>query len=177
MILLYLTIVIVANMVTATFAPFNFGVFIIPMGTFFIGLTFLLRDFIQVRYGRQQAIKTIVIATALSLILSVVMKDLLIITIASAASFLVAELLDTEIFSRLSKSFKKRVLISGLFGGLADSIIFVVIGLSPLFSNILPWSAVLFGILGQFVFKFLTQLIVISLVNGKGIAAHENSNR
>ncbi len=44
-IFLYLFSIVIANVVTAAFAPFHFGMFIVPMGTFLIGATFIFRDF------------------------------------------------------------------------------------------------------------------------------------
>lgn len=51
-----------------------------------------------------------------------------------------------------------RVLYSGIVGGFLDSAIFVVIGLSPLGANILPWEAVPAAILGQIIVKTIIQM-------------------
>lgn len=51
-ILFYLLSIVTANVVTAAFAPLQFGMFIVPMGTLFIGATFIFRDLVQNKYGR-----------------------------------------------------------------------------------------------------------------------------
>ncbi|MFT9597765.1 MAG: VUT family protein, partial [Mesobacillus sp.] len=58
-----------------------------------------------------------------------------------------------------------RVFYSGLVGGLLDSIIFVVIGLSPIGANFLPWEAVPAAILGQIIVKTVIQGIGAMLLN------------
>lgn len=83
----------------------------------------------------------------------------MLIMVASAASFIISESTDTEIYSRLKVSRPKRILISGAVGGTLDSAVFVLIGLSPLGSNLLPWKAVPAAILGQVVVKLILQLI------------------
>ena len=52
-----------------------------------------------------------------------------------------------------------RVLYSGIVGGIFDSVIFVILGLSPIGSGVLPWVAVPYAIVGQLVFKTLMQFI------------------
>ena len=47
LVILYLVAIILANVITASLAPMEFGIFIIPAGTFIIGMTFFLRDFVQ----------------------------------------------------------------------------------------------------------------------------------
>jgi queuosine precursor transporter len=158
-VLLYLTAIIAANIMTAAFAPLVFGSFIVPWGTLLIGATFILRDLVQRQHGRKLTYIFIVIALALSAVSSFLLGDTLAIVGASAISFLIAETTDTEIFSRLKTSLASRVLYSGLVGGLLDSAIFVVIGLSPLGAGFLPWEAVPAAILGQVVVKSTLQAI------------------
>lgn len=55
-IVFYLLSIVVANVVTARFAPLEFGMFIVPMGTFFVGATFIFRDLVQNKYGRKKPI-------------------------------------------------------------------------------------------------------------------------
>lgn len=54
------------------------------------------------------------------------------IVAASALSFVIAETADTEIYTRLKLPMAWRVFYSGIVGGLFDSVIFVIVGLSPL---------------------------------------------
>jgi queuosine precursor transporter len=154
---LYLVSIILANVITAAFAPLQFWVFIVPMGTLLIGATFIFRDLVQNKYGRKKTYFFIGIALLLSALVSYLLGDTLIIVFASAISFLLAETTDTEIYSRLKLPMSLRVFYSGLVGGLLDSVVFVIIGLSPIGANFLPWEAVPAAIIGQLVVKTVIQ--------------------
>ncbi|RFU70018.1 VUT family protein [Bacillus sp. V59.32b] len=164
-VLLYLVIIVTANVVTAAFAPLHLGMFIIPMGTFFIGATFILRDLVQNKYGRLKTYLFIAIALVLSASLSFMYGDTLLIVFASAISFAVSETTDTEIYTRLKLPMSLRVFYSGLVGGFLDSVIFVVIGLSPLGANFLPWETVPMAILGQVIVKTIIQGLAALIIN------------
>lgn len=158
-VIFYLICIVTANVVTASLAPFHFGIFIVPMGTFFIGATFILRDLVQNKYGRKKTYGLIALALLLSAIVSASLGDTLLIVAASALSFLLSETADTEIYSRLKLPMAWRVFYSGIVGGILDSAVFVIIGLSPLGANILPWEAVPDAIIGQIIVKTVLQLI------------------
>ncbi|MEH7503164.1 VUT family protein [Neobacillus drentensis] len=158
-ILLYLISIVTANVVTAAFAPLQLGVFIVPMGTLFIGATFIFRDLVQNKYGRKKTYIFIGTALLLSAVVSSILGDTLIIVLASALSFVVAETTDTEIYTRLKLPMSLRVFYSGIVGGLLDSVLFVIIGLSPLGANFLPWEAVPAAILGQVIVKTIIQAV------------------
>lgn len=152
-ILLYLAAITAANVVTARFAPLEFGSFLVPAGSLFIGATFVLRDFVQNAVGRRNTYIAIAAAMALSAATSAMLGDTLWIVCASAVTFLVSETADTEIYTRLKMPMARRVLFSGLAGGSIDSVLFVVIGLSPLGAGFLPWEAVTSAIIGQLIVK------------------------
>lgn len=158
-VIFYLICIVTANVVTASLAPFHFGIFIVPMGTFFIGATFILRDLVQNKYGRKKTYGLIALALLLSAIVSASLGDTLLIVAASALSFLLSETADTEIYSRLKLPMAWRVFYSGIVGGILDSAVFVIIGLSPLGANILLWEAVPAAIIGQIIVKTVLQLI------------------
>ena len=164
-ILFYLLSIVTANVVTAAFAPLQFGMFIVPMGTLFIGATFIFRDLVQNKYGRAKTYLFIIIALVLSALVSFILGDTLLIVVASALSFVVAETADTEIYTRLKLPMAWRVFYSGIVGGFLDSVIFVVIGLSPLGANFLPWEAVPFAILGQIIVKTVIQMFGALILN------------
>ncbi|MEH7885776.1 VUT family protein [Bacillus sp. JJ1609] len=164
-ILLYLISIVTANVITAAFAPLHLGIFIVPMGTLLIGATFIFRDLVQNMYGRTKTYLFIGAALILSAIVSFILGDTLLIVFASALSFAVAETTDTEIYTRLKLPMSWRVFYSGLVGGLLDSMIFVIIGLSPIGANFLPWEAVPAAILGQVIVKTLIQAIGAMLLN------------
>ncbi|RSD25400.1 VUT family protein [Mesobacillus subterraneus] len=164
-ILLYLVSIVAANVITAAFAPLHLGMFIIPMGTLLIGATFIFRDLVQNKYGRAKTYMFIATALMLSALVSFILGDTLLIVFASALSFAVAETTDTEIYTRLKLPMSWRVFYSGLVGGLLDSVIFVIIGLSPIGANFLPWEAVPAAILGQVIVKTIIQGIGAMLLN------------
>jgi uncharacterized PurR-regulated membrane protein YhhQ (DUF165 family) len=157
--LFYLVSIIAANVITAAFMPLQFGVFLVPLGTWFIGVTLVLRDLMQRKYGRKAAYWAIVAALILSAVTSKLLGDTLAITFASAVSFLISESADTEIYTRFKASFLKRVFVSGLVGSFLDSVIFITLGLSPLISGFLPWAAVPNAVGGQFIVKTLMQVL------------------
>lgn len=163
----YVLVIVIANVVTAMFPPLVVFGIIIPCGSFLVGVTFFLRDLIQLRVGKTNVYRLIVLATVVSGIISLVLGDSLNVAVASVISFFVSEALDTEVFSRLSASIKKRILVSGLVGGMLDSTIFIVLALSPIGSNVLSWESVPYAILGQTIVKYCMQLVVMPLVNNE----------
>lgn len=158
-ILFYLLSIVTANVVTARFAPLELGMFLIPMGSFLIGTTFIFRDLVQNKYGRKKTYVFIVLALILSAVVSSALGDTLMIVGASALSFLVSETADTEIYTRLKLPMAWRVFYSGIIGGIFDSAIFVVVGLSPLGAGFIPWAAVPAAIVGQVIVKIIMQML------------------
>lgn len=153
----YLLAITVANVLTAGLQPMAIGPLLIPAGSYLIGATFILRDLVQRKYGRKNAYIAIVAALTLSAITSFLLGDSLAIVTASAITFAIAETADTEIYTRLKVAFHIRVLYSGIVGGFLDSTIFVILGLSPLGAGFVPWSGVLYAILGQMIIKLIMQ--------------------
>jgi uncharacterized PurR-regulated membrane protein YhhQ (DUF165 family) len=169
-VILYLLSIVAANIITAKFAPMQFGIFIIPWGTWLIGATFILRDVTQNQLGRKKTYFTIFTALIISGICSYLQGDGLQVSTASLISFLISESTDTEIYTRLKLKMEYRVLYSGLVGGLLDSTVFVIIGLSPIGANFLSWEAVPAAIAGQVIIKSIMQLfgaIGIKTIGGK----------
>lgn len=152
--------IVLANVITAKFAPLNLGLFIIPYGTLFIGLTLVMRDMVQNRYGRAKTYLWIVAALALSAITSHLLGDALWIVFASTLSFIISETADTEIYTRFKFPFVKRVMYAGVVAGFLDSSVFVIIGIGPLGLGYVPWDLVPYAIAGQWIAKALMQLIV-----------------
>ena len=162
---LYLISIVSANVITAAIMPLEIGIFIIPMGTFLIGMTFIFRDLVQNKYGRGKTYLFIITALILSAIVSFLLGDSLMIVAASALSFIISETADTEIYTRLKLPLAWRVFYSGLAGGLLDSVVFVIVGLSPLGAGFIPWEAVPAAILGQVIAKTVIQLIGALVLN------------
>jgi len=160
----YLLVIAAANVLTASYAPLMLGSLLVPAGSFLIGVTFILRDLVQRAIGRKATYLAIGSAMLLSGLTSYWLGDTLWIVFASAATFLLSETADTEIYTRLNKSLAVRVLYSGLVGSVLDSAIFVVIGLSPLGAGFLPWEAVGYAIAGQILVKAGMQAIGAALL-------------
>ncbi|RKQ33539.1 VUT family protein [Oceanobacillus halophilus] len=175
-VLLYLSVIILANVITAKFAPLVLGIFIIPYGSFLIGVTFILRDFVQNQYGKRNTYIFIATALVLSAISSYLLGDTLWIVFASAISFLVSETFDTEIYSRLKRSLNTRILYSGIVGGILDSTIFVIVGLSPLGAGMVPWEGVWMAILGQIFIKVVMQFLGVGVLQLTNITKREFAN-
>lgn len=160
---IYAAVTAGANIATANMTPI-FTTFlgepvVITAGTFFIGATFFLRDAVQVTAGIRRVYAAITLALMLNVALSLHYGDLLAITLGSAAALLVSETADTVIFTRYHHSLGKRILVSGLVSVPLDSIVFVLVGLSPLTTGIVPWAAVIPTILLQSLLKISMQVI------------------
>ncbi|MCR1834021.1 VUT family protein [Oceanobacillus caeni] len=162
---LYLISIVTANVITAAIMPLEIGIFIIPMGTFLIGATFIFRDLVQNKYGRKKTYLFILTALILSGAVSSLLGDTLMIVAASALSFIISETADTEIYTRLKLPIAWRVFYSGIVGGLLDSVVFVIVGLSPIGAGFIPWEAVPAAILGQVIAKTVIQLIGALVLN------------
>ena len=162
---LYVLIIVLANVITAMFQPICFYNLIIPCGSFLVGVTFFLRDFIQLRIGRTNIYKLILLAAVVSGAVSISLGDSVSIAFASVISFFISEAFDTEIFTRLRYSLAKRVIISGLVGGILDSTIFVLLALSPIGSGVLPWESVPYAVLGQMIVKSGMQFIALPIIS------------
>jgi uncharacterized PurR-regulated membrane protein YhhQ (DUF165 family) len=156
---MYLLAITSANVLTASYAPLHLSSLIIPAGSFLIGATFIFRDLVQNAIGRRHTYYTIAAAMVLSAVTSSFLGDTLWIVCASTLTFLFSETTDTEIYTRLKLPMSLKVLYSGIVGGLVDSVIFVIIGLSPLGAGFLPWDLVWYAIAGQIVVKTMLQLI------------------
>lgn len=143
---------------------FNLDSLSYQQGLFIIGATFILRDFVQMYVGRKYVYLLIFTAMIFSGVTSYILGDSLWITFASILTFLVSETTDTEIYTRLKLPFYMRVVYSGVVGGILDSVIFVIIGLSPLGANFIPWNAVGYAIMGQILVKTLVQLIASGVI-------------
>lgn len=156
---LYFLLIATTNLLTAMFDPISLagGALIVPVGSLFAGATFIMRDFVQLKHGKRKTYGVILMAAVLSGALSEGLGDTGYVAAASVAAFFMSESVDTEIFSRLRKTFPIKILVSGVVGGCLDSVVFVVLGLSPLGANMLPWAVVPSAILGQALVKIIVQ--------------------
>lgn len=157
---LYVSSIIAANVLTAHTAPLVIGAFLVTAGTWFIAATFPLRDAVQLHTNRLISYLTIIAALGASALTSNQLGDTLAITGASALAFAVSETLDTEAFTRLRGSLARRVAFSGLVSVPADSILFAVIGLSPIGAGFVAWADLWRVIVAQIIAKSVVQIAV-----------------
>jgi len=165
---LYVAAILAGNWLSSMFAPVNIGPFLISLGTFTIGATFILRDLVQRKHGRFGAYVLIFISLGLSVIMSLTLKNGLPVVFASAVAFLISETTDTEIYTKLKLPVHWRVWWSGFVGGILDSTVFIVLGLSPWGMGFMPWSVVPMAIIGQSLIKLIMQAVGAGIVKMGG---------
>lgn len=148
-------------------------------GTIIYPITFTLRDFVHKTWGKKNARQLVVIAALLNLFIAglfwVVGKlpsdptwpfqeayqNILMpvgrIVIASILAQVIAELIDTEIFSTVYKKMNDvlAAFFSNLFGLIVDSIIFSIIA----FIGVLPFATVMSIIVSNIIIKFAVSII------------------
>jgi queuosine precursor transporter len=160
---LFVAAIAAANVLTAELAPVLVTIdgttAAVTAGTFAIGATFFLRDLVQYRHGLRVAWAAITAALLVNVALSALFDDLLAITLASAGAFLVSETIDTAIYTHAGGRLGPRILVSGLVSCPLDSAVFVVFGLSPLTTGIVPWSSVVATVLVLTAVKVAMQLL------------------
>lgn len=98
-----------------------------PSGVLMIGLGFTLRDLVQRRLGVRWTLGAIVIGASLSALLSPALA------LASAAAFLLAEILDLLVYTPLQRrNLMAAVVGSNLVGIVVDSIVFLTLAFGSL---------------------------------------------
>lgn len=91
-----------------------------PSGVLVIGLAFALRDIVQERAGRGAVFACIMLGAGLTPLFAPPA-----LAVASAAAFILSELLDFAIYSRLRRrAMAAAVLLSGAAGAVLDSVVF-----------------------------------------------------
>jgi uncharacterized integral membrane protein (TIGR00697 family) len=178
---LFVTLVLVSNLVAAKIVGFNFLITTLyaPAATIFFSVTFLLSDIINERFGRGEAQRAIVmgglaqaafiaftyIALALDpapffngqMALEVVLGAVPRIAAASLVTFFISEMLDAYLYSWFRKQTEGRHLwmryaFSSLPAMLIDSVVFVVLA----FAGVQPLLPLIIGLT---VIKYLVGLV------------------
>lgn len=161
-VVLYVAAFAAANIITAATQPADIGPWLVTWGTWFVGVTFILRDAVQVRHGRTGAYCALAVAVVLAGIVSALLGDTLLVLAASCLAIAVSETADTEVFTRYRDRMGLRVGVSGIVGSLLDSAIFVTLGLGV--SGIVPWAFIPNVIAGQIAVKCTLQVIAAGVV-------------
>jgi queuosine precursor transporter len=157
--LLYLVLIVLANVFAALWRiNLPFGL-MVPAGVFFFAPLFTLRDRIQVDRGVKWVYGLIAVSAVVSWVAAWAMGLPLLarVAMASVAAFLFSETLDTVIFTMLRRSFTQRALFSNFFSSFVDSLIFIG------FAFGVDWRL----ILGQWIVKMLIAGLIIPLLAPK----------
>lgn len=118
----YIGSIVLANWLVVMFGLIPIGPLVIPAGTFAAGLTFGLRDLVQRDLGKRWSVVAILIGAGLSALLSPQLA------LASGVAFLLSELLDFAVYTRLlARGWAPAVIGSNAVGGLLDTALFLVL--------------------------------------------------
>jgi len=135
---------------------------ILTYGAFSYPITFLVTDLANRKYGKQKARKIVYLGFFLGVILTLFFstnfKDLISIRIAigSGTAFLIAQLLDVQVFDKLRKKvWFVAPLASSLLGSFVDTVLFFFIAFSK---TGLPWISLA---IGDFSVKVLIALVML----------------
>jgi len=148
---LLLGCILAANYVTTEYGmvPVGFGL-VATAGTYFAGLTFILRDLLQDTAGKWVTVGVILLGAVVSFALSAPF-----IALASAAAFLLSELADLAVYTPLRKrGYLRAAVASNMVGAFLDTVVFLSIAGFPL------WAA----LPGQMVGKLLVTAVAVGLV-------------
>jgi uncharacterized PurR-regulated membrane protein YhhQ (DUF165 family) len=143
--------ILAANFVTTHYGvvPVGFGL-MATAGTYFAGLTFVLRDSLQDASGKRWTLGMIAAGAALSFLLADPF-----IALASAAAFLLAELSDLVVYTPLRKrGYVRAAIASNVVGSFVDTIAFLTIAGFPM-QDALP---------GQMIGKLVVTAAAVALV-------------
>jgi len=131
-------------------------------GAFSYPITFLITDLANRRFGKKQTRKLVYIGFVVGILLTILVssnfQDIISIRIAigSGTAFLVAQLIDIEIFQRLRDNiWFVAPITSSIFGSIVDTFLFFSISF---LGTGIPWVTLAFGDL--FV-KFLMALLML----------------
>jgi uncharacterized PurR-regulated membrane protein YhhQ (DUF165 family) len=147
----FLGCILAANYVTSRYGmvPVGFGL-MATAGTYFAGLSFVLRDSLQDEAGKRWTLAVIALGAGLSFLVSAPF-----IALASAAAFGLSEVSDLAVYTPLRRrGYVRAAVASNVVGSLVDSIVFLSIAGFPLWQS-LP---------GQMVGKLAVTAVAVVLV-------------
>lgn len=143
--------VVAANAATSHWGliPVGFGL-VATAGTYFAGLTFVLRDVLSDRFPRWVVLVLITVAALLSYVLADPR-----IALASGVAFLVSEVADLAVYEPLRRrGWVRAAIASNFVGSVVDTVLFLAIAGFPI------WSSVP----GQLVAKMTVTAVAVGLV-------------
>lgn len=130
---LFLGCILAANYVTTRYGmiPVGFGL-VATAGTYFAGMTFILRDALQDAAGKRWTLAAIAAGTALSFLVSDPF-----IALASAVAFVLSEVADLAVYTPLRKrGYIRAAIASNIVGAIVDTIAFLWIAGFPILDAI-----------------------------------------
>jgi uncharacterized PurR-regulated membrane protein YhhQ (DUF165 family) len=127
--------VVVASNVLVQYPFGHFGLQdLLTWGAFTYPIAFLVNDLTNRRFGKEAARRVVYAGFAIAVVLSVWFATPR-IAIASGSAFLVAQLLDTQIFDRLRHdAWWKPPLVSTVIGSIVDTILFFSLAFAATFA-------------------------------------------
>lgn len=132
---------------------------LLTWGAFTFPLAFLVTDFTNRAFGAAKARQVVLIGFAVAVVLSIVFATPR-IALASGVSFLVAQLLDVQLFAHLNRGQKRAAwwqppALSSFFGSMIDTALFFTLAFAAFLTPMVGFgddfataSAPLFGLLG-----------------------------
>jgi hypothetical protein len=158
----FVACIVAANYVTTRYGmvPVGFGL-IATAGTYFAGLTFVLRDTVQDASGKAATMGLIILGAAVSYLVSDPF-----IALASGVAFLASETADLAVYTPLrERGYLRAAVASNVVGAFVDTVLFLWIAGFPIRE----------AVAGQMVGKLLVTLAVVALVvvvrSGRKVAA------
>jgi len=127
--------VVVASNILVQYPFGHFGLQdLLTWGAFTYPVAFLINDLTNRRFGKEAARTVVLAGFALAVVLSIWLATPR-IAIASGSAFLVAQLLDTQIFDRLRHdAWWKPPLVSTLIGSVVDTVLFFSLAFAASFA-------------------------------------------
>ncbi|MFN4272237.1 MAG: queuosine precursor transporter [Aliihoeflea sp.] len=127
--------VVVASNILVQYPFGHFGLQdLLTWGAFTYPIAFLVNDLTNRRFGKEAARKVVLAGFALAVVLSIWLATPR-IAIASGSAFLVAQLLDTQIFDRLRHdAWWKPPLVSTVIGSVVDTVLFFSLAFAASFA-------------------------------------------
>lgn len=127
----FLVSILAANYATSNLGmvPVGFGL-MATAGTYFAGLTFVLRDSLQDAAGKRWTLAAIAVGAVLSFLIADPF-----IALASAAAFGLAEAADLAVYTPLRKrGYIRAAIASNIVGAFVDTIVFLAVAGFPIIS-------------------------------------------
>jgi hypothetical protein len=157
----FLACIVAANYVTTEYGliPVGFGL-MATAGTYFAGLTFVLRDSVQDAYGKPVTLGLIVIGAGLSYFVSDPF-----IALASGVAFAASEAADLIVYTPLRRrGYIRAATASNIVGAFVDTLLFLWIAGFGIAGNVVA---------GQMVGKLTVTLAVVLLVGGARVVLRQ----